>query len=157
TRLRQIAINATRSLASDAEARGDIAAAIRAARRGVDLARDDETAVQRLLVLLDRAGDRAGAIHLYEELVARLAAEYETTPSPETQAVMQAIRSREVGSLPPAFAQRAGDRISVSANVPLVAATRDGRNAADDHGARAPAAPRTFVRRAWPVVAVAVA
>jgi TolB-like protein len=46
-------------------------------------------------VLLDRAGDRAGAIRAYEELAARLAIEYETTPSPETQALVEAIRQRE--------------------------------------------------------------
>jgi DNA-binding SARP family transcriptional activator/TolB-like protein len=99
-RLRRLAIGAAATLTADGEARGDLPAALRAARRAVELGPDDETAARRLLGLLDRAGDRAGAIRAYEELAARLAAEYETTPAPETRALIEAIRGREAAARP---------------------------------------------------------
>ena len=64
------------------------------ARRAVELAPDDEHGVRRLLTLLDRAGDGAGALRAYEEFSQRLTSEYEIAPAPETTALANAIRSR---------------------------------------------------------------
>lgn len=63
------------------------------ARRAVRYAWDDERALRRALALLDRLGDRAGALRLYDEFARRLRAEYEAEPSRETAAVGAALRA----------------------------------------------------------------
>jgi DNA-binding SARP family transcriptional activator len=62
----------------------------------VELSPDDEAAVRRLMRILDRRGDRAGALSVYEAFRLRLAAEYGAVPSPETEGLLGSIRSREV-------------------------------------------------------------
>lgn len=64
------------------------------ARRAADLAVDVEGATQRLIRLLDRAGDRAAAIAAYEQLEARLRHEFDASPSPETTALIEEVRTR---------------------------------------------------------------
>jgi DNA-binding SARP family transcriptional activator len=64
------------------------------ARRAVELAPDDEQGVRRLIALLDRVGDCAGALRVYEEFSRRLASEYEIAPSSETMALVHGIRTR---------------------------------------------------------------
>ena len=56
--------------------------------------RSDEAGVARLIALLDRQGDRAGALAVYAALERRLADEFSALPSPETRALMQALRQR---------------------------------------------------------------
>jgi DNA-binding SARP family transcriptional activator len=62
----------------------------------VELAPDDEAGVRRLMRILDRRGDRAGALSVYDVFRRRLAADYGATPSPETDALLATIRSRDV-------------------------------------------------------------
>jgi DNA-binding SARP family transcriptional activator len=95
-RLRQRAAAASWSAAGDAERVGDLVAAAPWARRAVELAPDDEASVRRLIRILDRKGDRAGALGVYEALRLRLAAEYDAVPSPETDALLAAVRARDV-------------------------------------------------------------
>lgn len=64
------------------------------ARRTVRHAWDDERVVRRALAMLDRIGDRAGAVKLYEEFAARLRTDLDVEPSPETTALIKSIRSR---------------------------------------------------------------
>jgi serine/threonine-protein kinase len=64
------------------------------ARRTVRHAWNDERVVRRALAMLDRIGDRAGAVKLYEEFAARLRADLDVEPSPETTALVKTIRSR---------------------------------------------------------------
>jgi DNA-binding SARP family transcriptional activator len=52
--------------------------------------------VRRLMRILDRRGDRAGALSVYDAFRRRLVGEYGAVPSPETEALLAAIRSREV-------------------------------------------------------------
>ena len=94
SRLRERAAGAAWSAAAESESRGELTLAGRYARRGVDLAPFDEVGVRRLLTLLDRVGDRAGAARAYQEFAERMAAELELTPSPETQALIDDIRLR---------------------------------------------------------------
>src|SRR5262245_24273465 len=94
-RLRRRAAEAAWSAVADAERRGDLMAAAPLARRGVELAPDDEASVRRLMRILDRKGDRAGALSAYEGFRQRLAAEYQAVPSPETEALLASIRTRE--------------------------------------------------------------
>ena len=94
TRLRQLAARAAADLAERAAGEGDMALAVHAARQGVALDLDDEGAVARLIKLLDWSGDRAGALSAFEAFRRRLQKEYDATPSPETDARIQAIRAR---------------------------------------------------------------
>src|SRR2546427_10263314 len=80
---------------SDLERDGDLAAATSAARQAVAFDADDERALARLLELLDRSGDRAGALNAFETFRRGLLQQYGTTPSPETDARIRAIRARQ--------------------------------------------------------------
>lgn len=74
-----------------ANGHGDDAAAW--GRRAVELSLDDERAIQRLLRLLSQLGDSAGALEAYDRFRARLAREYDATPSAETRQIVASIRS----------------------------------------------------------------
>lgn len=93
-RLRDRAAAAAWSVSAEREAAGDALAALRLARRAVVLSPDDETAVRRLIALLDRLGDRAGAVHTYAEFSKQLAEDFAVEPSAETQALIEAVRQR---------------------------------------------------------------
>ena len=95
-RLRRRAADAAWSACGDAERAGDLVAAAPLARRGVELAPDDEAAVRRLMRILDRKGDRAGALRAYEAFREHLAVAFQAVPSPETEALLANIRSRDV-------------------------------------------------------------
>ena len=64
------------------------------ARRAVDFAPLEDRGVRRLLTVLEKSGDAAGAIQAFEEFVARLARDLELEPSPERAALAAAIRAR---------------------------------------------------------------
>ncbi|MCG6989540.1 MAG: hypothetical protein LJF06_15355 [Gemmatimonadetes bacterium] len=108
-RLARRAMDAADQLRARAEERGDVAGAIRWARRGTELARHDETAWRHLLSSLDRAGDRAGALAAYNALVTHLRDELEVEPSPETRALADRIRERIDAQAPAELAASAGD------------------------------------------------
>src|SRR6188768_1332994 len=78
------------TLASEAD--GDIAAAADAASRIVELDPLDEPARRRLMAILARSGDRAGAIRLYRSTVATLERELGVQPLAETTELYEAIR-----------------------------------------------------------------
>ena len=90
------------------------------ARFAARLAPDDERVLRRLLLLLDRTGDRAGAARAYAEFAERLKAEYEVEPSAETRAIMQAMRL-PVHAATPAIAPSApAPRAATAAPAPLL-------------------------------------
>ncbi len=93
-RLSRRAVEAARRLSEDAAQTGDEGAALSWARRLTELAPTDETAWQRLIVLLDRHGDRAGALVAYDSLTTRLRDDVGVEPSPETRAIVEHIRGR---------------------------------------------------------------
>lgn len=95
-RLRRLAAAAAWSLVGLAEQTGDLIAAAPWARKAVELSPDDEAGVRRLMRILDRKGDRAGALGAHEAFRLRLAVEYDAVPAPETQALLESIRSRDV-------------------------------------------------------------
>jgi serine/threonine-protein kinase len=66
--------------------------ALEAARRAVALAPLDERVVRKVLLMLVRLGDRAGAAVLYENFRQRLASDLGVEPSPETSAAIDAVR-----------------------------------------------------------------
>lgn len=111
-RLRQRAGEAGWMLAVAREQDGDAAGAAEAARRALALAPTDETALRRLIFLLERSGDRAAAVRVYEAFASKLEQEYEVEPSAETQAVMARIRA-DSGESPPAAPSRRSELSSV--------------------------------------------
>lgn len=94
-RLRGMAARAASELSAAEERTGNVIAALDWSRRRLALAPDDERALRRVLALLDRLGDRAGAEREYGEFSSRLRREYELDPSPETAQVAAAIRDRQ--------------------------------------------------------------
>ncbi|PYP71523.1 MAG: hypothetical protein DMD41_12110 [Gemmatimonadetes bacterium] len=94
-RLAGAAARTARALAESCEKRGDLTTAARWARRAIELAPNDEGLLRKLIAILDRNGDRAGALQAYEEFAQRLAAEYEAEPAAETKALLAAVRARE--------------------------------------------------------------
>src|SRR5207249_5816521 len=71
------------------------AEAAEATRQGGARDHDDEKGLTRIIALLGRSGDRAGALSTFETFRRRLEKEYDATPSPETAARIQAIRTRQ--------------------------------------------------------------
>ncbi len=96
-RLKRRAFQASWSAADEAERCHDASAAATWARRVVALVPDDEIAARRYIELLDRCGDRAGALRAADELARRMAEEFGSEPSVETQELVAAIRNRGAG------------------------------------------------------------
>ena len=94
--LRARAFDAAWSTAERAERTGDGFAAAHWARRAAALVPADEAALRRLITLLDRLGDRAGALAAYDDFARRLAQEFEVEPAAETIDLVHTIRARAV-------------------------------------------------------------
>jgi DNA-binding SARP family transcriptional activator len=92
TELRERAGGAALALAQRLEGDAQHTVATRWARRAVRFAWDDERILRRALALLERAGDRAGALALYDDFARRLASELETEPSAETKTLVERMR-----------------------------------------------------------------
>ncbi len=90
------------ALADTAERGGDFPRAVIAARAATRIARADEVAMRRLISLLDRSGDRGGALAEFESFERWLGEQFEATPSPETIALVQRVRGRTLAALPAA-------------------------------------------------------
>jgi DNA-binding SARP family transcriptional activator len=108
-RIRSIVARAARSLAEHNEASGKLTSAVSSARRAVELSSGDERVVRELLQLLDRLGDRAGALQAYERFAARLSTEFGAEPAAETQALIARVRARA-----DAFASLASEAVASS-------------------------------------------
>ena len=133
-RLRQRAIDAAWSLTDQHEAAAHGAEAARWARWAAARAPDDERTQRRLIALLDRLGDRTGALRAYEQLVQRTRTEFGAEPSAETRALVTAIRARDIVAASP------------TADLAPVEATRTGmESVAPDPRESSGAAPRDVV------------
>ena len=93
SRLRHRVEEAGWAVAAARERCGNAAGAVEAARRAAALAPTDETALHRLILLLERVGDRAAAVCAYEAFAWKLQGEYELEPSAETRALVERIRA----------------------------------------------------------------
>jgi DNA-binding SARP family transcriptional activator len=58
------------------------------------LAPSDERMLRKVISLLARHGDRAGAVETYNSFAQRLWRDYETRPSPETVRLIESIQSK---------------------------------------------------------------
>ncbi len=92
--LDRAAAGALERAAREAADRGDLTLAIAHTRRAQALDPFNEARHRTLLERLDRGGDRGGAMREHEAFAARLRAELEVEPSPETVALVRAIRER---------------------------------------------------------------
>lgn len=94
-RLRSRAAGAAWTLADQAERASNGVEAAHRGRQAVQFAPDDELGFRRFVSLLDRFGDRNGALRAYDEFARRLRSEFEAQPAAETRALIEAVRSRE--------------------------------------------------------------
>ena len=92
--LRKLAHDCAWSLAQTEEQAGNYAAAAQHAAWACEREPYNESTVQRRMLLLDRIGDRAGAVRVFEQFTLRLAAELDLEPAPETRAILESVRER---------------------------------------------------------------
>ncbi|PYP47006.1 MAG: hypothetical protein DMD50_05780 [Gemmatimonadetes bacterium] len=97
---------------------GNVAAAHDMVEHARELDWRPETAVRTALRTLALAGDRAGALALFDEFVARLQRELGAEPDAETSALAQRVRLERTWRLPKAVREAA--RASGSRRTPLV-------------------------------------
>lgn len=93
-RVASLAFKAAVALADREEQRADDFAAAHWARNALKLLPTDETALRKLLTLLERVDDRSAALAAYEDFAARLSAEFGAEPSATTKAIVARIRQR---------------------------------------------------------------
>ena len=92
---RERASAAAWALAQRFESETQLSDAGRWARVAVRYSGVDERALRRALQMLDRLGDRAGALRLYEDFARRLSGDLDIEPSPETQQLVMRLRQRD--------------------------------------------------------------
>jgi DNA-binding SARP family transcriptional activator len=92
-RLSTYAAAAAWRLADAEEQSGDTARALHWARLLLDICPDDECVLRRMISLLQRIGDRAAAIRVYQDFMRRLKMDYGLEPSPESRTLIAAVRS----------------------------------------------------------------
>jgi len=97
-RLQQAASRSAQALVAQSEAAGDLHAALVWARRAAQLAPHEEGPLRHLVTLLDRLGDRAGAVAAYDEFAKQLGKDFEAEPAAETKALLAAVRARETAA-----------------------------------------------------------
>ncbi|MEN8375663.1 MAG: BTAD domain-containing putative transcriptional regulator [Gemmatimonadota bacterium] len=99
-RLRRRAVDTCWGLVDEAERSGRVPLAARYARRALALVPTDEVGARRLISLLAREGDTAGALRAHDEFADRLRRLYEIEPSDETHALAEAVRQGRVERAP---------------------------------------------------------
>lgn len=123
-RLRKAAHGAAWQCAERAEQAGALDEAAKWARRVVEPVFDDEPGVRRAISLLDRAGDRLGAVQMYDRFAQHLRQEYSTKPAPETRHLIAKILARdELHTLPEPLRERQIETIECQSQP---AVTQDG-------------------------------
>jgi serine/threonine-protein kinase len=93
THYREHAVNAAWRLVERFAADSELTNASQLARLVARLASTDERMLRRVLTMLARLGDRAGAIEVYTKFRNRLWRDYETRPSLETQRLVESIQT----------------------------------------------------------------
>jgi DNA-binding SARP family transcriptional activator len=154
--LRRRASDAAWSLAEAAAEDRNAAAACHWARHATALEPFDERGIAQAIELLDRMGDRSGALSLYEAFGRRLAQEFDIEPAPETQALVAEIRGR-VGAAeepnPDAAAPQPDAPGSTSATDPTAEPPPEGSAAPHDPAPSEPP-PSPWFRRPGRVAAL---
>jgi serine/threonine-protein kinase len=81
------------ALAQHLETDNHLTDAARMARHAARLAWNNERVLRRSLLMLERLGDRAGALRLFDSFARRLRTELGADPSPETGALIATLRN----------------------------------------------------------------
>jgi serine/threonine-protein kinase len=115
--LRSRASLAALALAERAAADGDSSQAAELARRAMTLEADSEASLRRAVVVLDRAGDRAAALSLYDDFARRLGSELDAEPAPETRRLLEDVRARRYVHGAELAGRSAGDASTSNASV----------------------------------------
>jgi DNA-binding SARP family transcriptional activator len=97
-RLREQAAIAAWALAEESAAGRRDAPAVQWARRAFAFTPTDESALRRFIQLVYSVGDRAAALHAYDEFAVRLWKEHEVRPSAETRQLVEVMR--QSGNVP---------------------------------------------------------
>jgi DNA-binding SARP family transcriptional activator len=84
-------------LAARLEEGGDFTVATQHAKRAAALAPSDERMLRRVMKLLDRLNDVAGAITVYDDFAKRLKRDHGAEPSLETKKLLKEIKERSRG------------------------------------------------------------
>jgi DNA-binding SARP family transcriptional activator len=113
-RLKTQAIDAAWRLSSRSTESGDQESAQRWAKRAIELDPYSEEGMRRLLGLLDKSGNRAEAIRIYEDFRARLKRDLDIEPSSETRGLAQSLRISQPAR-PPKGPEPGTDHIFVDA------------------------------------------
>jgi DNA-binding SARP family transcriptional activator len=92
SRLREQAARAAWALAEESAAQAQDVLVVQWARRALAFTPTDESALRRLITLFYRMGDRAAAIHAYNEFAARLYEECGVRPSAETRQLVEVVK-----------------------------------------------------------------
>ncbi len=92
-RLRSRAAGAAAALAQRAKAAGDLGLAAAWERRVLQVAPDDEAALRRLLVILERSGEPSAALRVFDAFARRLSRELDYRPGAETTAIVMRLRA----------------------------------------------------------------
>jgi Tol biopolymer transport system component/DNA-binding SARP family transcriptional activator len=91
-RIRTAVTAAATARAEALQHQGETAAALRLARRVLEIHPNDEIEVRRVMSMHDLIGDRAGALATFEAYRRRLNAEFGADPAPETLALASRLR-----------------------------------------------------------------
>ncbi len=91
-RVNDLVLRAVGALVQRDEQAGNFAGAAHWAQRACTLMPGDEHWLRRAMTLLDTGSDTGGALRLYDAYARRLAADFEATPSAETQALVARVR-----------------------------------------------------------------
>jgi TolB-like protein len=90
--LRELGLEAARTLAKRCQLQGELALATHWARRGLAIGSDDEESLRVLIRALGLMGDRTGAIRAYENFSRALARHYNVEPAHETRELIHVVR-----------------------------------------------------------------
>ena len=132
-RLMRDAVRAGTSMSLAAEARGDIAGAVRAAEWAHALNPSDESTARRTIAVLIAAGDHGRAMRVHDELARRLQRELGVELSAETAALVGVLRQPVVGSanvapqiLPQILPQSLPQSLPLTASLPVATPVASG-------------------------------
>jgi DNA-binding SARP family transcriptional activator len=90
--MRERAAAAAWALAHRLESEEKYTDAGRWARRAVRYTGDDERVLRRAVQMLERLGDRAGALRLYDDFARQLRRSLDVEPSAETRALIASLK-----------------------------------------------------------------
>lgn len=99
-RYRRAAVRALWELADADQARGEFGAAVLRGRAALALEPHDESGLRRVLELMERTGDRAAGVLLYEDFARRLQEDLELEPDGETRRLVERLRTARETAAP---------------------------------------------------------